>query len=164
VARVWPDLAWPSWSQIGLGVALFTVLAAASALLTGWIVVRMPADYFVGRHPPPLFDGRHPVVRLAARGVKNLIGLALLVAGVLMLFTPGQGVLTILLGLMFLDLPGKRGLERRLVRRPAVLAAINALRRRYGRPGLVFDDRPAQHDGHNVPPRPTPEAGRASSR
>ena len=49
---------------------------------------------------------------------------------------PGQGLLTILIGLILLDFPGKRGLERRLVSRPSVLAAINRLRARFGRPAM----------------------------
>jgi hypothetical protein len=134
------QFAWLDWTDVLVGVVLFAVLAAVSAALTGVILIRLPADYFAGPHPPPLFDGRHPLLRLTAKVGKNLIGLGFLAAGILMIFTPGQGVLTILLGLMFLDVPGKRRLERRLVSQPKVLAAINALRKRYGRPPLVVDE------------------------
>ena len=54
---------WPSWQELALGAGLFVVLAVASALLTGWVVVRLPADYFVGPHPPPFWKGQHPIVR-----------------------------------------------------------------------------------------------------
>jgi Putative transmembrane protein (PGPGW) len=130
---------WPTVRELAIGVIGFAVLAAASALLTGFILVRLPADYFAGPHPPPLFAGRHPAVRVTAKILKNAVGVGLLAGGVVMLFTPGQGVLTILLGLMLLDLPGKRDLERKLVGRPKVSAAINALRARYGREPLVVD-------------------------
>jgi hypothetical protein len=53
-----------------------------------------------------------------------------------MLFTPGQGIVTILIGLVLVDLPGKRALERWMVGRPRVLAAINRLRAKYGHPPL----------------------------
>jgi hypothetical protein len=55
---------------------------------------------------------------------------------------PGQGLLTILIGVMLLDFPGKRRLERWLLRRRGVLAAINKVRARYGRPPLVLDAPP----------------------
>jgi hypothetical protein len=47
--------------------------------------------------------------------------------------------LTILIGLMLLNFPGKRRLERRLVSRPRILAAINALRAHFGKPALLLD-------------------------
>ena len=52
---------------------------------------------------------------------------------------PGPGVLIIFVGIMLLDFPGKRELERRLVSRPGILGKINGLRTRYGKPPLVFD-------------------------
>jgi hypothetical protein len=52
---------------------------------------------------------------------------------------PGQGVLTILLGVMLLDFPGKRGLELKLVSRPKVLNTINRIRHRFDRPPLLLD-------------------------
>jgi hypothetical protein len=52
---------------------------------------------------------------------------------------PGQGVLTILLGVMLLDFPGKRELEAKLVSRPQVYRAVNRLRARYGKPPFLLD-------------------------
>jgi hypothetical protein len=45
-----------------------------------------------------------------------------------MLFIPGQVVLTILIGMMLLDFPGKRSVARKLLSRPDVQEAINRLR------------------------------------
>jgi hypothetical protein len=137
------EFRWPTWQEVALGFVLFVVLAAVSVLVTIFIVVRLPADYFARRHRPPLFEGRHPALRIIARVAKNVLGLALVVAGVIMLFTPGQGVLTILFGVMLLDFPGKRAMERWLVRRPKVGAAINGMRARYGREPLKFEEEKA---------------------
>jgi len=52
---------------------------------------------------------------------------------------PGQGFLTILLGLIMLDIPGKRPLEARIIKRPSILSAINKFRARYNKPPLVMD-------------------------
>ena len=60
----------------------------------------------------------------------------MVLVGVAMLLLPGQGILTILIGLMLLDFPGKRGLERRLVQQPAVWRAINWMRAKAHQPAL----------------------------
>ena len=53
-----------------------------------------------------------------------------------MLVLPGQGVLTIVIGLLLMEFPGKTRLERWLVGRPSVLEFVNRMRTRRGRPPL----------------------------
>jgi hypothetical protein len=53
-----------------------------------------------------------------------------------MLLTPGQGLLTLLTGLLLMDFPGKYAMERWLIGHPLMLRAINRLRARYGYPPL----------------------------
>ncbi len=103
------------------------------------LVVRMPADYFVGDGSRGSWAAHHPLVRVTVRSVKNLVGGLFVSAGIVMLFMPGQGILTILIGLSLLDVPGKRDLERRLVSSPAVFEAIGAIRARAGRPPLRLE-------------------------
>jgi len=116
-----------------LGVASL-VAFVGTLLLVPVLVRRMPADYFVRERPPR--HGRHPVLRIVLRVLKNLLAAILLAAGFAMLFLPGQGVLTMLLGLSLLDFPGKRRLEIRLVAMPRVYRVIRWIRRRGGRPPL----------------------------
>ena len=52
---------------------------------------------------------------------------------------PGQGIFTILIGVMLLNFPGKYQLEQWIVARRPVLHSINWLRRRAGRAALVLD-------------------------
>ncbi|HEU4479438.1 MAG TPA: hypothetical protein VFR80_13045, partial [Pyrinomonadaceae bacterium] len=68
-------------------------------------------------------------------------GVLLVILGVLLSLpgVPGQGILTILLGIMLLDFPGRRSLERRIVGWPKVFNAINKLRRRFDKPPLVLE-------------------------
>jgi hypothetical protein len=40
------------------------------------------------------------------------------------------------IGLILLDFPGKRGIERRIIARPRVLGAINRVRARFNRPPM----------------------------
>jgi hypothetical protein len=52
---------------------------------------------------------------------------------------PGPGIVTIMLGVMLLHFPGKRRLERWLIRRPTVLRSVHRLRQRYGKPPMVVE-------------------------
>jgi len=139
---------WPSNEEIAWGVGLFVLTAGLSVLVTGWIFVNLPPDYFRGPTAPPFWNNRHPFLRWFGRVGKNLLGAILVIVGIILALpgVPGQGVLTILIGVMFLDIPGKRKLEQRLVQWPRVLGTINALRRRFRRPELVFDSTSDQHD------------------
>jgi len=80
----------------------------------------------------------HPVLRVVGHVVKNVVGAVFVFAGFLMLFLPGQGVLTMLIGISMLDFPGKRKLEAKLVGQPTVLGVINSMRKRCGKPPLVL--------------------------
>jgi hypothetical protein len=105
----------------------------AGLFLMPVLIVNVPHDYFVRERPPRLaFERRHPVLRIALLGIKNLLGAALAVAGLVMIFTPGPGLIAILAGFTLMDIPGKRAIERRLIGLPKVLTAINRLRARYG--------------------------------
>jgi len=67
---------------------------------------------------------------------KNAAGVVFVLAGLAMLVLPGQGILTILIGLTLVNFPGKRSLEKRIVRQEKVCFAINWMRSRAGRPPL----------------------------
>lgn len=118
------------------GSSLFTFVA--TLVLVPFLLTRLPTDYFVHRkrHRAPWAD-QHPIVRLLLVVGKNLLGIIFLMAGFLMLFLPGQGLLTIVMGIALLDLPGKYKLERWLIARPAIFKSINWLRQRSGRSPLL---------------------------
>ena len=99
-----------------------------------WLLLRLPSDYFVreDRKPIPLRQ-RHPVLRITLIVLKNALGGVLVLGGIAMLVLPGQGILSILIGLSLIDFPGKFWLERKLVQRRAVHRTINWLRRKRGR-------------------------------
>jgi hypothetical protein len=120
-------------------VVLWWLFAASLALLlltpllVGWLVVRLPRDYFTAhrRRPAPWLE-RYPSLRPVLLVGKNLLGLVLVLAGLVMLVVPGQGLLTLVVGVILLDFPGKFRLERWLATRPPVWRAINWLRKRAG--------------------------------
>ena len=122
------DHAW--WIGIGSLLTFF-----GSLILLPVLVVRMAPDYFMpgGR---AAFADSHPGLRIVGVIGKNVVGLLLFLAGVAMLFIPGQGLLTMLMGLALMDFPGKRAAEVWLVRKPKVNSALNWIRQRYGREPL----------------------------
>lgn len=109
------------------------IMAVASTLAIPWMVIRMPQDYFNTPTRPTEYRGP---VAWAIWTLRNALAVLLLVAGILMLVLPGQGVLTILIALMVSTFPGKYRLESAIMRRPSVLRAVNWIRRRYRRPPL----------------------------
>ncbi len=130
-----------TWQSVLIGVLLFLVTFTISLAIVSFILVRIPPDYFHKDRPRDLWSDRHPAVRLLGLFAKNLLGVVLVVLGILLSIpgVPGQGLLTILLGIMLLDFPGKRRLEHKLVSRPQILATINGLRHRFGKPSLVLE-------------------------
>jgi len=130
-----------TWQSVLLGVLLFLVTFSISLAIVCFIMVRIPPDYFHKDRPRDLWADRHPAVRFLGVFAKNVLGVVLVVLGILLSLpgVPGQGFLTILLGIMLLDFPGKRTLEYKLVSRPQVLKTINKLRHRFGKPSLVLE-------------------------
>lgn len=139
----WLSEFWASLTlqRVLLGLGLFLISLAVSALAIGVVMVKVPPDYFSIHHRREFMAGRHWLVRSSAVILKNLLGLVLIVVGILLSLpgVPGQGILTILLGLIMLDIPGKRPLEAKIIQQPRVLSAVNDLRSRYGKAPLIMD-------------------------
>jgi hypothetical protein len=148
IERVWQTAA----RVVQLDAGSVTLIASLSLsvfvlglVLMPVLVARIPANYFVGNHKPlERLGQRSPLLRWGVLLLKNALGSVLLVAGVLMLVLPGQGILTLLVGLTLVDFPGKRKFELWLVRRGPVLRAIAWIRTRAGRAPLLVpsDERP----------------------
>jgi hypothetical protein len=126
--------------RVLLGVGLLVASSLLSLAAVTAVLVSLPPGYF-REHAPAADWPRTPLFRWLWRIAKNLLGLGLVALGIALSVpgVPGQGLLTVLIGLILLDFPGKRGLERRLVARPSVLGTINRLRARFGRPPMELD-------------------------
>jgi hypothetical protein len=133
----WSVLVWDG-TILALACAAVSILGGA---VVAFLLVKMRADYFCEHCVRGFWVDRHPVLRWSGRVLKNVAGAVLVVLGGVLALpgVPGPGVLTILIGITLLDFPGKRRMERWLVGRPAVLGAINRLRRRYGKPPVVLE-------------------------
>jgi hypothetical protein len=65
-----------------------------------------------------------------------MVGYILIIGGILMLVLPGQGLFTIIIGLMLSNYPGKYFIERKFIAIPSVLKTINWLRKKSNKPPL----------------------------
>jgi hypothetical protein len=136
LVNYWETLTWSKtlWT---LFFILISIVISYGAIVFG--MIKIPADYFTEGYAREIKSDSHFTVRWIGLIVKNLLGFLLIITGIIMIFTPGPGVPTILLGLIMMDIPGKRPLEARLIKRPMVLSAVNDLRAKYGKPPLVMD-------------------------
>ena len=127
--------------QIILGIAAFLISIGVSFGAIVLVMVKIPENYFSSHYVQDFMPGSSWAVRWGAVIAKNVAGALLILLGIVLALpgVPGQGLITILLGLILLDIPGKRPIESRIIKRPAVLSAINKLRHRYNRPPLVMD-------------------------
>jgi len=121
-------------------VSVFTFLL--SLAIVPALLARIPVNYFKLDAPSrPKISGFHYALLWVLR---NLAALILILAGIAMLLLPGQGLLTIVLGIFVADFPGKRNLERRLIANRKVFAAINWIRDKKGVERLAYPDKPAE--------------------
>ena len=133
-------LGWVAWVSLGLLVLSLLSLPIIAVLLPQDFLPRQagsatpdPADDL----PPAGWLARHPEARLGLRILKNLGGVLLAIAGLAMLVLPGQGLITLGVALLLLDVPGKQRVIRRILGSARVMRMLNGIRRRYGRPPLL---------------------------
>ncbi len=110
---------------------LSLMIFLGSLVTLPWIVGRLPRDYFVN---PGQTAGK-PVLAVI---VRNVLGSIVFIAGFIMLFIPGQGLLTMVAGLVLMDFPGKAKLMAGMVRGATVRSGLNWLRKKGGKPSLIF--------------------------
>ena len=105
-----------------------------SLLLLPWLIKRIPDDYFKRR---PARSRSYPGILFSPFNLlRNIIGFIVLLAGLAMFVLPGQGILTVLVGIALMQFPGKYRLERWIITRPGVLPAMNWVRRKTNSPEL----------------------------
>ncbi|MBS1796233.1 MAG: hypothetical protein JSS81_20435 [Acidobacteria bacterium] len=138
LSKFWTTL---SWGQIGLGVGLFFLSLGFSFLSIGIVIVKVPENYFSSHYERDFLPGSPFLIRWGVVILKNIFGVILVLIGIVLSLpgVPGQGILTILTGLIMIDIPGKRPWEARIIKRPVVLAAVNNLRAKYNKPPLILD-------------------------
>ena len=121
-----------------LGITSFAVLVI-SALSIGYFIKQIPYDYFLNnKRGISEYKNKNPIFWIITLALKNIVGYCLIIGGILMLVLPGQGLLTIFVGLMLSDYPGKFKLERRIIKTRLILKTINWYRGKSNIPPIIF--------------------------
>jgi hypothetical protein len=123
---------WFSHPALLWGLGIFSVVAVvASVLLVPRYLASLPPDYLVN-------DAKRDEGGMAWRIARNALGVVLVLLGIAMLLLPGQGLITLLVGVLLVDFPGKQKLVRRLLGRPKVLRVVNKMREKRGSAPLTL--------------------------
>ena len=133
-----------SWSSMNSDLifllgSLSIFILIISVFMMVLIISFLPEDYFKSENRnliSSVQNSRYPLLKLLVLITKNFFGILLLLSGILMLVLPGQGILTIITGLVFMDYPGKYKFERKLLRQKGVINSINWIRSRLSKPPL----------------------------
>ena len=121
-----------SWLAV---ISLLTFLVTLFAVPI--LIIRIPEKYFLHKKRISHSNPKGVIgFRLVSRILKNILGIFFVLTGLILLFLPGQGLLSILIGVMLMNFPGKYKVERAIIRQQKVLSTTNWLRAKAHRPPL----------------------------
>ena len=133
-------VAWlTGYSSILIGLGGLSVLILVFSIAgMGWFIAQIPEDYFTydkrrGKH----WNKYSSQVRIAMIIFKNIFGGIMLVGGLFLLVLPGQGLLTMIIGLFLIDYPGKFQLEQKIISIPSIFRSLNWFRAKARKPNLL---------------------------
>jgi hypothetical protein len=109
-----------------------------SLILIPWVVGKLRQDCFLTLQQKEKQTSHHSIGAIILAILRNILGMILLFAGILMLFLPGQGLLTILLGTLLISFPGKKRLINSLVHLPKIQHSMDWLRKKRGKPAFLW--------------------------
>ncbi len=129
-----------TWRSILIWALVFVGTFFINLGIVSFILVKLPKDYFKHDNSKRV-TGSNAAIRVLKIIGKNVGGWLLIALGIVLSLpgVPGQGLLTVLLGVMLVDFPGKHRLEQKLLRRPGIINTINRLRGRFGKPALELE-------------------------
>jgi len=97
------------------------------------LLINIPINYFANKRNEGIIRGIKFPFNILLLVIKNIIGFLLIIVGIILLFAPGQGILTVFSGLILMNFPGKRRLELYVVRKHSVINVINWIRGKAGK-------------------------------
>jgi hypothetical protein len=124
---------WIQTHDVLLGWAgLFSFITFVCTMVIIPIVILLLPPRYLLDPAQPAFNF-NPLQKSVFLPLKNTIGGFLVVAGIGMLFLPGQGLLTLFVGVVLIDFPRKRKVVRWFLGRKRLLRLINRFRARFNR-------------------------------
>lgn len=117
-----------------IGIVVFIVSLASIP----FIVSLIPEDFFMKKfYSKRNFKNKSVILFF----IKNFFGLVFLAGGIIMLFVPGQGLLTILVALCLLSFPGKKKLMQKIIAKQGVQKTLNYFRRKNNKKDFIFPEK-----------------------
>ncbi|MEM5496217.1 hypothetical protein WNY77_02285 [Paraglaciecola mesophila] len=131
---------------IFLTILITSAVSIGYFILISYIITNMDKRYFIRRKNkgknadviPKRTSGKNSLIFIIEM-VKILIGIGLLVCGIIMLVLPGQGLITMLIGLSLIPFPRKNKLEDNLLSRQSVRSSLNWIRAKANKEPFIFD-------------------------
>lgn len=110
-----------------------------SIILIPWYVAKLPRGFFLKIQTHHRHSGEKPL-HIVLVLLRNIAGIILVSAGIAMLFLPGQGIITILIGVLCMSFPGKRNLLLYLLSMKTIKKSLNWTRNKLNRPPFDWQE------------------------
>ena len=131
---------------IFLSILITTVVSIAYFIVISFFITQMDKEYFLrkntgGKQARKNIDGdsRSRNLNYVVKSAKFIVGLFLILCGLAMLILPGQGLITISIGLSLIPFPGKHQLEQNLLARKSIRVSLNWIRSKAKKEPFIFD-------------------------
>lgn len=131
---------------IFLTILLTTAASITYFIVISYIITQMDKRYFIRKKISANDSSENSYlmwmnssVTYAVKIVKIIVGVCLLLCGLLMLVLPGQGLITMLIGLSLIPFPGKHKIEQNLLSRKSVRSSLNWIRIKANKEPFIFD-------------------------
>ncbi len=113
------------------------VLLFLTVVATPYLVAKLPTTYFHDRREHFIAKQAGHSVRMI---IKTALGAMLILAGLVLMLTPGPGLLVLLAGLSIAEFPGKHKLLVMIGTHPSVFRSLNWMREKRGAPPFEHPD------------------------
>jgi hypothetical protein len=134
---IWQDItSWFKGYELLLGWlgAVSLLMFFGTLIVVPMIIIRLPRNFLL--QEKSLAQNWPRYLSIPFYILKNILGVLLVFTGLAMLVLPGQGILTLFVGLILINFPKKRILIRRIVGQKRIFRGINRLRTRFGKPSF----------------------------
>lgn len=138
-----------------LSILLTTAVSITYFILMSYIITQMDKRYFIrnsiivnktdkknvdaGPIAPPPLSANKSSITFVINISRIIIGVFLLLCGIVMLVLPGQGLITMIIGLSLLPFPGKNKIVKKLLARRSVRNSLNWVRYKAKKEPFIFD-------------------------
>lgn len=119
----------------GLSVITFCI----SLLCIPWLVSKLPQNYFQNpKNRKETIASQSTISAPIVFLLRNLIGFVLFTAGIAMLFLPGQGIITMIIGIGVMSFPYKQYLIYRATRPTSIQSTMDWIRKKTGKDSFYW--------------------------